>query len=266
MIKFSQCFPDIESVTVLSQSLSWSHFKEFLPLEKPLQREFYAEYCRVERWSVRTLRQKIDGMLYERTALSKKPDELAAIELNQLRNNDILTPDLVFKDPYFLEFLGLQDHYLEKDLEDAILRDMENFLMELGAGFAFLGRQKRIQIDSDDFYIDLLFYNRHLKRLIAIELKQGDFKPEYKGQMELYLRWLNKHDRQPDEQSPLGIILCAGKKHEQIELLELDQSGIHVAEYLTVLPSKEILQERFHRAIEESKQRLLGGSDKDEQD
>lgn len=171
----------------------------------------------MERWSVRTLRKKIDSMLYERTALSRKPDELAQLELAKLRDTDLLTPDLVFKDPYFLEFLGLQDHYLEKDLEDAILRDMELFLMELGAGFAFLARQKRIQIDSDDFYIDLLFYNRHLKRLIAIELKQGDFKPEYKGQMELYLRWLNKHDRQPDEEPPLGIILCAGKKQEQIE-------------------------------------------------
>lgn len=257
MVKFSQCFPDPDAIRALSQSLSWSHFRELLPLEKPLQRDFYAEMCRVERWSVRTLRQKIDGMLYERTALSKKPDELAKIELANLKESDLVTPNLVFKDPYFLEFLGLQDHYLEKDLEDAILREMEKFLMELGAGFAFLARQKRIQIDSDDFYIDLLFYNRHLKRLIAIELKQGDFKPEHKAQMELYLRWLNKHDRQPDEEPPLGIILCAGKKQEQIELLELDQSGIHVAEYLTALPSKELLQEKFHLAIESSKQRLL---------
>ncbi len=266
MIKFNQCFPDIEIVKALAQSLSWSHFKELLPLDKPLQREYYAELCRVERWSVRTLRKKIDCMLYERTALSKKPDELARLELAKLRDTDLLTPDLVFKDPYFLEFLGLQDHYLEKDLEDAILRDMELFLMELGAGFAFLARQKRIQIDSDDFYIDLLFYNRHLKRLVAIELKQGDFKPEHKGQMELYLRWLNKHDRQPDEAPPLGIILCAGKKQEQIELLELDQSGIHVAEYLTALPSKELLRERFHQAIESSRQRLLDRTPNDEQD
>lgn len=266
MVKFSQAFSDQQIVATLSQVLSWSHFRELLPLEKELQREFYAEMCRLERWSVRTLRKKIDSMLYERTALSKKPSELAEKELQTLRNQDQLSPNLVFRDPYFLEFLGLNDHYLEKDLEDAILRDMEKFLMELGAGFAFIARQKRIQIDSDDFYLDLLFYNRHLNRLIAIELKQGDFKAEYKGQMELYLRWLNKHDRQPNENPPLGIILCAGKRQEQIELLEMDKSGIHVAEYLTELPPKELLQEKFHQAIEHSRQRLVDNDLPDEQD
>jgi len=258
MVKFSQCFDDAKIVATLSQVLSWSHFRELLPLEKTLQREFYTEMCRLERWSVRTLRKKIDAMLYERTALSKKPDELAQKELQALRNKDLVSPNLVFRDPYFLEFLGLNDHYLEKDLEDAILRDMEKFLMELGAGFTFVARQKRIQIDSDDFYLDLLFYNRCLNRLVAIELKQGDFKASYKGQMELYLRWLNKHDRQPHEEPPLGIILCAGKREEQIELLEMDKSGIHVAEYYTELPSKELLQAKFHQAIEHSRQRLAG--------
>ncbi|MBL4868765.1 MAG: DUF1016 family protein [Pseudomonadales bacterium] len=173
---------------------------------------------------------------------------------------------MVFKDPYFLEFLGLNDHYLEKDLEGAILREMEQFLMELGTGFAFLARQKRIQIDSDDFYLDLLFFNRNLNRLIAIELKQGSFKAEYKGQMELYLRWLDKHDRQPNEEPPLGIILCSGKKREQIELLELGKSGIHVAEYLTALPSKELLQKKFHQAIEHSRLRYIEDGGTHEQD
>ena len=162
--------------------------------------------------------------------------------------------------------MGLNDHYLEKDLEDAILRDIEKFLMELGAGFAFIARQKRIQIDSDDFYLDLLFYNRHLNRFIAIELKQGDFKAENKGQMELYLRWLNKHDRQPNENPPLGIILCAGKRQEQIELLKMDKFGIHVSEYLTELPPKELLQEKFHQAIEHSRQRQVDNDLPDEQD
>ena len=167
MVKFSQAFSDQQIVATLSQVLSWSHFRELLPLEKELQREFYAEMCRLERWSVRTLRKKIDSMLYERTALSKKPSELAEKELQTLRNQDQLSPNLVFRDPYFLEFLGLNDHYLEKDLEDAILRDMEKFLMELGAGFAFIARQKRIQIDSDDFYLDLLFYNRRLRQKLS---------------------------------------------------------------------------------------------------
>ena len=243
-------------LATLSQQLSWSHFRELLPLEKPLQRDFYAEMCRVERWSVRTLRQNIGSMLYERTAISKKPEELIRHEIDSLRKADKLTPDLVFKDPYFLDFLGLRDRYLEKDLEDAILRELEQFLLELGAGFTFIARQKRIQIDSDDFYIDLLFFNRKLKRLIVIDLKLSDFKAEYKGQMELYLRWLEKFDRRPEEEPPLGIILCAGKKQEQIELLELDKSGIHVAEYMTELPPRDLLQQKLKEAIASARAQL----------
>ena len=157
----------------LVPKLGWSHFVEIIPLKDDLKRDFYAEMCRVERWSVRTLRQKIDGMLFERTALSRKPEELAKQELAGLRETDQLSPDLVFRDPYFLDFLGLKDTYSEQDLETAILREMEQFLLELGAGFAFVARQKRIVIDGKDFYIDLLFYHRKLRRLVAIELLCG---------------------------------------------------------------------------------------------
>ncbi|MFI5342767.1 MAG: PDDEXK nuclease domain-containing protein [Chlamydiales bacterium] len=202
------------------------------------------------------MRDKIDSMLYERTALSKKPELLVRAELDKLRNEDLLTPDLVFRDPYVLEFLNLNDRYLEKDLEDGIMRELEQFLLELGGGFSFLARQKRITIDDEDFHIDLLFFHRDLKRIVAIELKLGDFKPEHKGQMELYLRWLDKHERRSGEEPPIGLILCAGKKEERIELLELGKSGIHVAEYLTVLPSKKVLQEKLHKAIEHARQRL----------
>ncbi|MCK4622876.1 MAG: DUF1016 family protein [Desulfuromonadales bacterium] len=256
MLRFAEAFPDERIVSALMRHLSWTHFLSIIYLKDQLRRDFYAEMCRIEQWSTRTLRKKIDSMLYERTALSKKPEETTRFELDQLRESDRMTPDLVFRDPYFLDFLGLRDRYLEKDLEDAILRKMETFLLELGNGFAFLARQKRIQIDNDDFYIDLLFFHRPLKRLIAIELKLGDFKAEHKGQMELYLRWLDKHERQPGEEAPLGILLCAGKKQEQIELLELDKSGIHVAEYLTALPSREVLQQKLHTAIELSHKRL----------
>ena len=256
MIQFAEVFPDPEIVVSLIRQLSWTHILVLIPLKEPLQREFYAEMCRVERWSVRTLRDKIGSMLYERTAISRKPEEIARAELAQLRADDQLAPALVFRDPYMLDFLGLNDRYLERDLEDAILREIETFLLELGDGFAFLGRQKRIQIDADDFYLDLLFYHRRLRRLIAIDIKLGGFKAEYKGQMELYLRWLAKHEQQPGEESPLGLILCAGKKEEQIELLELGQSGIHVAEYLTVLPPRELLRQKFHVAIETSRARL----------
>ena len=256
MVRFAEAFPDTQIVATLSRQLSWSHFKEILPLKKPLQRDFYAEMCRLERWSVRTLRKKVDGMLYERTAISKKPEELAKKELTALREEDRLTPDLVFRDPYFLDFLGLKDTYSEKDLETAILREMEGFILELGAGFSFVARQKRMAIDDEDYYLDLLFFHRKIKRLIAIELKLGNFKAAYKGQMELYLRWLEKYEREPGEETPLGLILCAGKTSEQIELLQLDKSGIKVAEYMTELPKRELLEQKLHKAVELARKRL----------
>jgi len=256
MVQFAEAYPDEEIVVTLLRQLSWSHFLALIPLDKPLQRDFYAEMCRIEGWSVRTLRERITSMLYERTALSKKPDELIQQELSTLRSKGEVAPALLLKDPYVLDFLGLTDRFLERDLEDAILRELETFLLELGAGFSFVARQKRIQLDGDDFYIDLLFYNRKLKRLVVVELKQGAFKPEYKGQMELYLRWLAKHEQEPGENPPLGIILCAGKNTEQIELLELDASGIHVAEYLTVLPPPEVLHEKLHAAIATARARI----------
>lgn len=256
MMRFAESFPDEAIVSTLSRQLGWSHFLEILYLKDAIKRDFYAEMCRIERWSVRTLRERIGSMLFERTALSKKPDELIKQELAAMRTTGDISLPFVLKDPYVLDFLGLQDRYLEKDLEDAILRELENFILELGTGFSFIARQKRIQLDNDDFYIDLLFYNRKLKRLVAIDLKLGDFKAEYKGQMELYLRWLDRHEREADEQSPLGIILCTGKKQEQIELLELDKTGIHVAEYLTVLPPREEFEQRLHLAITQSRVRF----------
>jgi len=256
MIKFAELFPDGQIVATLSHQLSWSHFVEILPLKEPLKRDFYAEMCRIEKWNVRTLRKKIDSMLYERTAISKKPELVAKAELEALRQEDQLTPDLVFRDPYVLQFLNLNDRYMEKDLEDAIIRELEQFLLELGVGFTFVERQKRIIIDDEDFHLDLLFFHRKLKRLVAIELKLGDFKPDYKGQMELYLRWLDKYERCSGEEAPMGLILCAGKKTERIELLELDRSGIHVAEYLTELPPKKLLQEKLHKAIKQARERL----------
>jgi predicted nuclease of restriction endonuclease-like (RecB) superfamily len=205
-----------------------------------------------ERWSVRTLRGRIDSMLYERTALSQRPAALIEKELTSLRQEQSLSPELLMRDPYVLDFLGLKDSWQERDLEAAIVREMESFLLELGAGFSFVARQKRIQLDGDDFYLDLLFYNRRLKRLVAVELKVGDFKAADKGQMELYLRWLDRHEREPGEEAPLGILLCTGKKAEQIELLELGKSGIHVAEYLTSLPPRALLAERLQQAAQQA--------------
>lgn len=256
MLRFAEAFPAENIVSAVRRQLSWTHIKTLIYIDDPLKRDFYLQMCQQEHWSTRTLQQRLDSMLFERTALSKQPDAVLAQELATLREQGELSPALLLKDPYVLDFLGLQDRYLEKDLEDAILRELENFLLELGAGFTFVARQKRIQIDNDDFYIDLLLYNRRLKRLVAIDLKLGDFKAADKGQMELYLRWLAKHEQEPGEAPPLGIILCSGKKREQIELLELDASGIHVAEYLTNLPPKEVLQQKLHEAIARSRARL----------
>lgn len=256
MVRFAEVFPDPEILHTLCAKLSWSHFRQVIYLRDDLQRNFYAEMSRVENWSVRTLEKKISGRLFERTALSKKPGELAKQELVALRDEDKLTPDLVFRDPYFLDFLGLKDTYSEKDLEAAILREMEAFILELGVGFTFVERQKRITVDDDDFYLDLLFYHRKLRRLVAIELKLDKFMPAYKGQMELYLRWLEKYEQQPGEGSPLGLILCASKSEEQIELLQLGKSGIRVAAYMTDLPPRELLQKKLHEAIKLARARL----------
>lgn len=249
MTRFAEVFPDAQVVGMLSRQLGWSHFVEIIPLKTSLARDFYAEMSRIERWSVRRLREKIGGMLFERTAISRKPAELARQELAKLRADDQLTPDLVFRDPYFLDFLGLEDTFSEKDVESAILREMERFLIELGTDFAFVARQKRITIANDDHYMDLLFFHRRLRRLVVIDLKLGKFQASDKGQMELYLRWLAKHEQQPHEEAPLGLILCAEKAAEYVELLELEKTGIRVAEYLTELPSQKILQRKLHDAV-----------------
>jgi predicted nuclease of restriction endonuclease-like (RecB) superfamily len=255
MVQFAEVFPDEKMVATLSKALSWSHFIEVLPLKQPLEREYYAELCRVERWSVRTLRERIASQLYLRTAIAKKPEVVVKAEINHLRGGGQMTPDLVFRDPYMLDFLGLPHDYSERDLEDAILREMERFLLELGVGFTFVARQKRISVGSDDFYLDLLFYHRHLKRLVAVELKLEKFKPAHKGQMELYLRWLDKHDRAAGEEAPIGLILCAARDSEQVELLDLGEANIHVAEYLAHIPDLKTLQMQLHRAVELARER-----------
>ena len=256
MVRFAEAYEDETIVSTLSRQLSWSHFLDLIYIDEPLKRDFYTEICRLERWSVRILRAKLDGMLYERTALSKKPEELAKKELAALRDEDRMTPDLVFRDHYLLDFLGLTDTYSERDLENSIIREMERFITELGTDFSFVARQKRITIDNEDFYIDLIFYHRRLRCLIVIDLKLGAFRPADMGQIELYLRWLDKYDRQPGEEPPLGLILCSGKSTERIELLRLEERGIRVAEYLTELPPREVLEQKLKAAVAIARERI----------
>lgn len=261
MMQFATVFPDRKIVVSLIRQFSWTHIIAFIPIQDELKRSFYMEMCRLENWSVRTLREKIDGMLYERTAISRKSDETIKNEIENLKDSDKLTPDLVFKDPYFLDFLGLHDSYSEKDLENAILSEMEKFICEMGTDFGFMARQKRITIDNEDYYIDLLFSHRRLHCLVVVELKLGEFKASYKGQMELYLRWLEKNDHVEGENPPIGLILCAGKNEEHIELMHLKESNIRVAEYLTKLPDTKLLEQKLNQAIESAKNRLEQNKD-----
>jgi predicted nuclease of restriction endonuclease-like (RecB) superfamily len=260
MVKFAECFPDRQIVQTLSAQLGWSHFTLLLRVDDPLARTFYAEMGRIERWSVRTLQAKIDSRLFLRTAIAAKPAEQATCELAAARDQRVVTPDMVFRDPYVLDFLGLRDTYSERDLETAILREIEAFLLELGGGFAFVARQVRMSVDGIDHYLDLLFFHRHLRRLVAVDLKLGEFKPADKGQMELYLAWLRETEQAPAEEPPLGLILCAGKNEEAIRLLGLHSGDVRVASYIDrVLPQQQ-LEERLRAAVRLARTRFPAGA------
>jgi len=245
MIQFAERFPKFEKVVTLSRHLSWSHFLAIIPLKTEAERDFYSKLVCENPMGVRKLREQISRKVYERI-------ENANLQIIENKN---IEPG-IFKDPYLLDFLNLEAGYLENDLEQAILKELELFLLELGTGFTFVERQKRMIIDGDDYYLDLLFYHRKIKRLVAIELKIDKFRAKYKGQMELYLKWLEKNEMQEGENSPIGIILCAEASKEQIELLEMHKNGIMVAEYWTELLPKDVLEEKLHKALIEARERL----------
>jgi len=249
MVQLYETYPILQSLLGEFKGLSWTHIINILPIKDNLKRQFYVILCQKEHWSTRTLQGRINSMLYERTALSKLPEKTIENQLRELKEEDKMTPELVFRDPYVLDFLELSDTYSEKDLERAILNALEKFILELGKDFYFVTRQKRITLDNIDYYIDLLFYHRKLRCFVVIELKLDKFRAEYKGQMELYLRYIEKHETDEDENPPVGVILCAEKGKEQIELLFLPEDRIKVAEYLTKLPPKELFVEKLHKAM-----------------
>jgi predicted nuclease of restriction endonuclease-like (RecB) superfamily len=245
MVRFSQEFSDFNILPTLSAKLSWSHFIELFPLKSTEAKLYYAQKAAEEVWGIRELRNQIARKSFERKEIA----EIQSFNLpEELKDT--------FKDPYILDFLNLKNTYLEQDLERAILHELEAFILELGKGFAFMERQKRMIIDGDDFYLDLLFYNRKLKRLVAIELKLGKFEAAHKGQMELYLKWLSKYEKAEGENEPIGLILCAESNKEQIELLEIQKDGIMVAEYWTEMPPKQQLQQKLHQLLIEAKERI----------
>ena len=245
MMQFASDFQDYEIVVPLARQLSWSHFLALIPLKSVEEKLYYAQHSIEQNWGKRELRNQISRKAFERA-------ELANTQFTSDQTDLINT----FKDPYMLDFLNLKNTYLEQDLEKAILQELEAFILELGKGFAFMERQKRMIIDGDDFYLDLLFYNRNLKRLVAVELKIGKFEAAHKGQMELYLKWLNKYEKQEGEKEPIGLILCAESNKEQIELLEMHKDGIVVAEFWTALPPKAELEAKLHQLLIEAKERI----------
>jgi predicted nuclease of restriction endonuclease-like (RecB) superfamily len=255
-MKFEAVFSDYSIVSAVRRQLSWTHLKTLIYIDNPVKRDFYIEMSKLERWSSRQLQERIQSMLYERTAISKRPEDVIANDLKLLKNEQKLNPDLIFKDPYFLDFLGLKDAYSEKDLEASIIVELQRFIIEMGNDFAFMARQKRITIDNRDYFIDLVFFHRRLKCLVIIDLKMGQFEAGFKGQMELYLRYLEKYEKIDGENDPIGLILCSGKSSEHVELMQLDKSNIRVADYLTALPSQKLLQEKLHQAIEIARHKM----------
>ncbi|MDI6735310.1 MAG: PDDEXK nuclease domain-containing protein [bacterium] len=262
MVQIYDTYPILHAVRGEFKGLSWTHIRSLLPIKDDLKRQFYAILCQKEHWSTRILDERIGTMLYERTALSKLPEKTIENQLRELKEEDKMTPELVFRDPYVLDFLGLSDTYSEKDLERAILNALEKFIIELGKDFYFVARQKRITLDNIDYYMDLVFYHRKLRCFVVIELKLDKFRAEYKGQMELYLRYIEKYEMDEGENPPIGLILCSEKGKEQIELLFLPKDRIKVSEYLTKLPPKELFAEKLHKAILTAQISLKEGKEK----
>lgn len=255
MVRIAKLYPKPQIVAALSQQLSWSHFVKLVSIEDPLKRDFYTEMCRLEKWNVRNLRQKIDGMLFERTALAKKPKSIIKAELKKLKDGDLTNPDLYLQDPCVLKFLYPKTISSERHLEDTILSELQIFIQEMGSDFCFVARQKRMSTGKNDRYLDLLFFHRGMRRLIGIELKLNSFQPEHAGQMEWYLKWLDKHEKRPGEKKPLGIIICSDKDQEDLELLELGKNGIHVSQYLAELPPRKMFEKKLRDVIEHAREK-----------
>lgn len=250
MTQFARLYSDHQICATLSQQLSWSHFVKLIAINDTTKRDFYTEMCRVQGWSVRGLKQKMDSMLYERTAISKKSEPVIKAEIEKLKKGDLMNPDLYLQDPCVFKFLYPKSISSERKLESAILSELQIFIQEMGNDFCFVARQKRMSTVKNDRFLDLLFFHRGMRRLVAIELKLVAFQPEHAGQMEWYLKWLDKYERRSGEEKPLGIIICTDKDQEDIELMELGKNGIHVTQYLTELPPKEIFEGTLKKAIE----------------
>ena len=245
MRQFAEQFMDEEIIVTLSRQLSWSHFLALIPLKTIDAKMYYANVSLNGCLGVRDLRKMISRKAYERK-------EIADTQITPVSP----IPTGTFKDPYLFDVLGIKDEYLEEDVETAIINELEKFILEFGKGFTFAERQKRMIIDGEDHHLDLLLFNRYLNRFVAIDLKQGAFDAADGGQMRLYLKWLNRYERQPHENEPIGLILCDTGSREKIELMEMDKDGIMVAEYWTTLPPKAEFVQKIQTILAETRERL----------
>ena len=245
MMQFNEQFPDFEIVSSATTQLTWTHIVELLPLKSHEAKLFYMNEVAKGLLTVKQLRGLVSRKAFERK-------EIADTQLTSASS----IPFGAFKDPYLFDTLGIKDEFLEADLEETILRELEKFILEFGVGFTFVERRKRMILDGHDRYLDLLFFNRELKRLVAIELKIGRFRAEHKGQMSLYLAWLDKYERKDWEESPIGLILCSESGRDELELLKLDRDGILVAEYWTALPPKAEFEQKIQTILAETRERM----------
>ena len=245
MMQFSEQFADFEIVSHPATQLSWACFVEILPLKTTEAKLFYLNEAARGLMGRNDIRDMIRRKAYERKEIAD----------SQISSGSPIPPG-TFKDPYLFDVLGIKDEYIEADVEEAILRELEKFILEFGKGFAFVERQKRMIVDGHDRTLDLLFYNRYLKRLVAVEVKYGRFDARDSGQLKLYLKWLNRYERQEGENEPIGLILCSEAGREEVELLEMDKDGILVAEYWTTLPPKAEFEQKIHMILEETRERV----------
>ncbi|MFH0948841.1 MAG: PDDEXK nuclease domain-containing protein [Elusimicrobiota bacterium] len=247
----NQSNPEISHALCAKFPLSWSHYCLLMRLDESFKREFYESECIRGNWSVRQLDRQIQSMLYERTALSKRK----LVVIDKAHKSPIkLKPEDEIKDPYILEFLGLKDEYSESQLEEALIKHLEHFLLELGVGFTFVARQKRITLEGTHYRLDLLLYHRILKCLVAVDLKIGEFSHSDAGQMNLYLNYLKDKEKLSGENNPVGIILCSDKKKTVVEYALAGMSNkIFASKYKLQLPNPDMLK----KEIEHEKQRLL---------
>lgn len=249
MRKFYLCY-QISETPSRKFTLSWSHYLKLMRIDNLEERKFYEIEAAKNNWSVRELERQFDASLYERLALSRDKESIKNLAL---QGQIIEKPEDMIKDPYILEFTGLPElpQYSESDLEQKLIDNLQKFLLELGKGFTFVGRQVRLTFDEEHYYVDLVFYNRLLRAFVLIDLKRGKLKHQELGQMQMYVNYYDRFVKLEDENPTVGILLCADKNDSVVEItLPKDNSQIFASKYQTVLPSKEVLKKLLQEKME----------------